>query len=383
MRIAVFTTTRAEFGILSSFLKAVENDPESELLLFVGGTHLKEKFGYTIDEIHSLGFEVTDTFDYLEEGSSSRTLVNSVSNCVKLIGDLFEKNEFDFTCVLGDRYELIPIVIASMLYQRPIVHWGGGDVTLGVIDEQVRHMITKAAHIHFPSCDMYASNIKQMGEEPWRVYNVGSLIVDTITKNPLMSYAEVCDSLQIDRNKDTVLLTYHPVTIESGFSPIEQMENIFEALLNFDFQVVVTAPNMEVGRDELMDVINTYTAVNRNFHYYDSLGIRRFHGLLSTCAFLIGNSSSGIYESPLFKKPSIDIGGRQAGRYKHKSVLETSYDRESIIKAIEKAISKSFNSSLSDMNYEFGQSNTPQKGLEVIKELSRRKDLLIKGFVSK
>lgn len=378
MRIAFFTTTRAEFGILSSFIKAVVNHPVIEYYLFVGGTHLKSEYGNTIDEIRDMGLQVTEEFDYVSEKDDTYSLVQSASRCNSLVGNIFTKYSFDFICILGDRYELVPIVFNAIMFRVPIIHWGGGETTSGVIDEQIRHMVTKASHIHFPACQAYADNIIMMGEEDWRVKNVGSLIVETILNTKRIPRNDLYEDLKLNLQDPVIIITYHPVTSDPNFSNFDQMKNIMEAINGLGFQVVITGPNLEVGREQLMRYIHEEVSENANAHFFNSLGIRRFHSLLAYSSFIIGNSSSGLFEAPLFKTPTINVGDRQEGRYKHPSVIDVNYDIESIKQGIRKAISPDFLESIKDMKYAFGDGNAAKIAIEMLLEIFDRKDIMIK-----
>ena len=179
---AFFTTSRAEFGLLSPLIYAMEKSETIVPLIFAGGSHLSDEYGRTIQEIKTLGFEIKDTFDFLTEKNDILSLAIGFSKAVEQIARIYDKHEFDFVCLLGDRYELLSVTAVAILYKRPIIHIHGGESTEGAMDEQIRHMITKAAHIHFASCAEYAENIRGMGEEAWRVYNTGALGVDNISQ---------------------------------------------------------------------------------------------------------------------------------------------------------------------------------------------------------
>ncbi len=379
MRIAFFTTTRAEFGIMSSFIKKIEEHHNFESLLFVGGTHLKKEYGNTIDEIKSLGLKITDTFDYLQEGNSSFSIAKSSGQCGIELAQIFDKYDFDIISILGDRYELIPITLTALLFNKPIIHWGGGEFTEGVIDNQIRHMVTKAANIHFVAAPQYADNIVSMGENPERVCVTGSPVIENFNKIVPIPKDELFANLGLVNNKAVVLLTYHPVTIELNTSPLQQIKNLFEALSHFDFQIIITAPNLESDRDIIMDYIDTEVKNNSDIHYFESLGIRRYHSLIPYCSFLIGNSSSGIFEAPYFKVPTINIGDRQKGRFMHDSIINTDYSVNSIIDGINKSLEDSFVSGLQNMNYAFGDGRASEIAINFLEKLVINERLIRKA----
>lgn len=377
-KVAVFTTTRAEFGILSPLIKKLINSQEISPLLFVGGAHLSKKFGNTIHEITNSGFRITDTFDYLFDQSDSFYLSKGLSRAMDKVSHIFQKYEFDFACVVGDRYELLSIVSNAILFKRAIIHIHGGERSEGAIDEQIRHMITKASHLHFVCCEEYASNVKKMGESQWRIFNVGALGIDNIVKSENVPMNNIFKILHLDPNKPTALLTYHPVTLEFNISPTEQIKNIFEVLSLFDLQVVVTAPNNEVDRDQIISIIKERVGQNTNYFYFDSLGTKNYHTLVSNCEFVMGNSSSGIIEVPFFKIPTVNIGDRQNGRVRHESVIDADYSIQSIKDAVKLVLSQEFKKNLENMSFKFGDGHAAERMVEIIKDIK-----IDQGFMRK
>jgi UDP-hydrolysing UDP-N-acetyl-D-glucosamine 2-epimerase len=369
-KIAVFTTTRADFGIFSALIREIEKSRDLDYLLFAGGSHVTPGSGKTIREIEDFNFKVTATFDYLLNEDSSASLSRAMGIAIFELADIFQNYEFDFTCVLGDRIELLQVVIASILYKKPIIHIHGGEKSEGVIDEQVRHMITRAAHIHFAACKTYASNIRKMGEPGWRIHNTGALAVDNINYYEKIQKQGLFQDLGLTMNKPTVLLTYHPVTLEFNISPVEQIKNIFSALENYDFQVVITSPNVELEREQIVSIIKEKAAGKENYHYFHSLGVIRYYSLVRNCLLVIGNSSSGIIEIPFFKIPTVNVGDRQKGRIRHASIIDTDYSVQSIVDGIEKALSPDFTGSLKDMEYRFGDGTAAKKMVEVIENVT-------------
>jgi len=376
-KIAIFTTTRAEFGIFTPLIKELNNDIEIEVLLFVGGTHLAIEHGKTINEI-SNQFSITSTFDYLLNEDNPYSLTKSLGVETLELANVFKNYNFDAVCILGDRYELLPIVQASIIFKKPIIHLHGGEKSEGAIDEQIRHMITKASHLHFVACDDYAQNIIKMGEEKFRVHNTGALAVDNMQNLKLKSKKELFQELGLNLDLKVVIMTYHPVTLESEISLQQQIKNIFEAIKSFNLQVMITAPNIDENREEILKIISEEVKNNEKYFYVESLGMKNFHNLMTFSEFIIGNSSSGIVETPFYKKPTINIGIRQNGRIKHKSIIDTEYSVKSIKKAIEKALSNDFNSEISEMKYKFGNGKVAKKMISIIKRTNFEENFLIK-----
>ena len=376
-KIGIFTTTRAEFGIFSALIRELECNSSIKYFLFVGGSHLVKEFGETINEIKNK-FNITKTFDFFLKEDSKYSLTKSLGIETVKLAKLFRNHDFEFCCVLGDRFELLPIVTTAIIYNKPIIHIHGGEESQGAIDEQIRHMITKAAHIHFVSCKEYAGNIRKMEEQEWRIFNEGALGIDNIVKNKKIPKSDLFKQLKLDKNKQTVLMTYHPVTLEYKISTLEQIKNVFNALSKFNFQIIVTGPNVDVDRDIIMSFINTQAKENKNIHYFDSLGVIRYHSLIPYCEFVIGNSSSGIVEVPFFRKLTINIGDRQKGRLRHPSIIDTEYNEESIISGINKALSKDFQESIKNMEYKFGDGHAAERIVKILKDIKIDEKLMRK-----
>lgn len=376
--IAVFTTTRAEFGILIPFIKKIAEESELNYLLFAGGTHLTIEHGSTIEEIKNEFNGVSSTFDYLLNEDTPFSLGKSAGICSLEIAHIFNFFKFDFIVVLGDRWELLPIIQNAILFKKPIIHLHGGERTEGLIDEQIRHMITKAAHLHFVSCQEHYDNVRNMGEEDWRIFNAGTLGIDNVVNNEKISKDKLFDELNLNKKKKTILLTYHPATLEYKLKSLEQLRNLFDAVERFDFQVVITAPNVEVERDKINTFIKKKVSENSNFRYVKSLGVIKYQSLIPDCEFVIGNSSSGIIEVPFFKVPTVNVGDRQKGRLRHKSVIDTGYSVDSIKNGIEKALSDNFRKQLKNMAYKFGDANAAQKMVDIIKSIEIDEKLMRK-----
>ena len=202
-------------------------------------------------------------------------------------------------------FEIIAIVNNAIIYNKPIIHLHGGEVTEGVIDNQIRNMITKASHLHFVVCEQYRNNIINMGEDKKRVFNFGSLAVDNIKTIKKISKKKLFYNLGLNINIPTILLTYHPVTLEKRISGLKQIQNIFKAIDNFDFQTLITAPGHEVGRSEIENFIKHKAKKNKKFIYVRSIGYKKLFNLMPHCQFMIGNSSSGIIEAPFLRVPTI------------------------------------------------------------------------------
>lgn len=337
-KIAVFTTSRAEYGILRPLIK------ELDCYVFAGGGHFKTGM-----------VECTESFDFFLNEDTPHSLCTSLGIEHIELADIFNDYDFDMTCVLGDRYELLPIVTTSTLFGVPIVHIHGGETTYGAIDNQVRNMITKASHVHFTSCEEYKKNVEALGEK--NVYNVGALSVDAIKGARKIPKEKLFNDLGLDKDRDTILLVYHPSALEQ-----ESWHHMDSILSWFDFQIVSIAPGMDVGRDAIVKSLKGYC-------FFESFTSDRYFSLLPHCKLIIGNSSSGVIEAPYFKVPTVNIGDRQKGRVRHKSVIDTDYSTVNITTAISKAMSRKFGESLQTLKYKFGNGGTAKKIVQVLESI--------------
>ena len=380
-KIGIFTTTRAEFGILYPLISFLDKSNYFDIKLFVGGTHLSKEYGETISEIYDLGLKPADTFDYLLNKNNSASLSKSLGIATIESSHIFSKHDFDYVCVLGDRYELLSIVSNAILFRKPIIHIGGGEATEGSIDEQIRHMITKAAHIHFTTTNNYREKIIMMGESEWRVHNSGAPSIDTIKFMDRKSKVEVFKELDLDIKQKTAMFTYHPVTLEFSINVQDQIKNIFTAINKFDLQLMITSPNIEVDRDEIVALIKKEVSLNENYYFIESLGFQRYHNFLPYCDLMIGNSSSGILEAPYYRVPTINIGKRQDGRIRHSSIIDTDYSSNSIGEGIKKGLSSSMKGKLQNMEYKFGDGSASQIIHDVLIKELKNKSLMHKQLI--
>jgi len=375
--LGIFTTSRSDYGILSNLLSAIDNDKHIQYKLFVGGSHLTIKQGLTINEIQKKN-KITRVFDFLINTNSEYSLNQSLAISTFQLNEIFISEFFDLVCILGDRIELLPIVQTAVIFRKPIIHIHGGEVTEGAIDNQVRHMITKSSHLHFVACTEYYQNVRKMGESDWRIFNTGALGIDGIVKNRKIDKKTLFKQLNLDINQQTIILTYHPVSLEYKIKTINQVENLFNALDNYDFQVVITAPCIEIDSDKIVNYIFSQIKKNKNYHYIKSLGTLKYYNLISHCKFVIGNSSSGIIEAPFFRIPTVNIGDRQKGRIRHSSIIDTDYSTESIQKGIDKAISEDYRKCIKKMTCKFGDGRAAEKMLNIIKDIEINEKLMRK-----
>lgn len=335
-KIAVLTATRAEYGILRPLIERIYADKDLELSLLVTGTHLAAEFGNTCQEILDDGFPIAVKIPILETGDSAAAVSKTMANALGAFGGYFEENRADMLIVLGDRYETIAVCLAAMNARMPIAHLHGGEITEGAVDDVIRHAITKLSYLHFPSTQAYARRIIQLGESPDRVFPVGALGVENIRKVPLLSREELETSIGFSLEDSYAVVTFHPVTLEDA-SARSQFQALLDTLSDFDMRYIITKANADAGGRIINQMIDQYALTHENVYAVASLGMRRYLSAVKYSAMVIGNSSSGIIETPSFQVPTVDIGDRQRGRTAAASVIHCTTNREEIRRAIEEA----------------------------------------------
>ena len=369
-KIFMFTSTRADYGLQRWMIKRMQICTKFDTYLIVGGAHLLEKYGYTINEISKDNIKNIIQLPFLNELTDKFSLVSSVGDGLKRISRIFFTYKPDYIILLGDRYELFIGAIAALLYNSIIIHIAGGEITKGALDEQVRHAITKMAHIHMPSTELYAENISKMGEEDWRIHIVGAPGLENIKKSKLYTKEKILKLTGVDTNKNTIICTYHPVTLEGENSIRWQIKNLWGALSKFDLQIVFTRPNAEVGSDEIVNMIKKFVDNNPKAYFFDSLGSKLYLSFLKYAKAVVGNSSSGIIEAPSFLIPTVNIGNRQEGRLRTENVIQTGYSVNEIYKGIEKALyDAEFLTKIENIKNPYGDGEASKYVVEAMKEI--------------
>lgn len=338
-RIAVVTATRAEYGLLSGLIAELRSQESDAfcVCLIVTGTHLSEQYGHTIDEIRADDNRIDFSIPIPVASRSEVDISNNQAATLIAFTGLFAREHFDAVVLLGDRYETLAIAIAAGNTHTPIFHLCGGDTTEGALDEWIRHSITKISYLHFPTNEQSRQRVIQMGEDPSRVYNYGSTSIDNILTAADMSKQEALRSIGLEECR-YVLCTYHPVTMEQGGVKV-QMQNFLEAIREFpELQFIVTKSNADQGGAEINAILDAADRELGQIHVYPSLGIRRYLSLMRYAELVLGNSSSGIIETPAFHIPTVNIGDRQKGRLQVASILNCTPDAVSIASAIRTAM---------------------------------------------
>jgi len=334
-KIAFCTGTRAEYGLLKPLMELVLHDPDLEFELYVTGMHLSLEFGHTIDEILQDKIPVTEKVEILVSGDTPSAISKSMGLAMIGFGDVFARRKPDMLVLLGDRFEAFCAAAAATVARVPIAHLHGGELTLGAIDDAFRHSITKMSSLHFTSTEEYRHRVIQMGEEPSRVFNVGALGVENILKLPLMTLKELEKSLGVRFKTPYALVTYHPATLDD-MDPENQILELLNALDSFPgLFLVFTKANADAGGRVINKLIDDYVSKNmERAVVFSNMGQIQYLSAMKFASMVIGNSSSGIIEAPSFGVPTVNIGKRQAGRVKAKSVFDCAVETKSIRKAI-------------------------------------------------
>lgn len=380
-KVCVVTGTRAEYHLLYPLMKAISKDKDLELLLAVTGAHLSSKYGNTYQDIEKDGFHIDAKIPILEKDDKPKDINTAMSHAIVGFSEYFGKEKPDIIVLLGDRYELLSAAIAAMNYRLPIAHLHGGETTEGAIDECIRHAISKMSYLHFTSCEAYRRRVIQLGESPERVFNVGAIGLENIKQQQLLSLEELSNSLNFSLDRPFAVVTFHPVTLEEGTAE-EEFTQLLEALDCFpELKMIFTKANADSGGLLINQMIDRYAKKNADRCVaVFSLGMVRYLTALHYAAVVIGNSSSGIIETPSFKVPTVNIGDRQKGRIQAKNILNCKPEKEEIRFMIEKALSYEFKQDVKDTESPYGDGVVSEKILLHIKEALERGIELKKSF---
>ena len=345
-KICVITTTRAEYGLLQPLMREIEQDDALILQLIVSGTHLSQEHGETFKEIEK-DFNINAKVPFSCNEDTKEQISCAMAKLQCEMTQTLTKLQPDIVVILGDRYEILSCALAAFMLQIPLAHIHGGEITEGAIDDSIRHSITKLSALHFTSTEVYRQRVIQLGEEPQRVFNVGSLGVENIKNMQLLSKEAFEKSINFRLGKKNLLVTFHPQTL-SKLTPQEQFQNILDALDIFENTTIIfTKANADAGGKIINKMIDEYVQTNKQRCVaFASLGQLRYFSAIKYVDAVVGNSSSGILEVPSFHKSTINIGERQKGRVQADSVINCTIETRSIIIAIEKVYDKKWQRTL-------------------------------------
>jgi UDP-N-acetylglucosamine 2-epimerase (non-hydrolysing)/GDP/UDP-N,N'-diacetylbacillosamine 2-epimerase (hydrolysing) len=376
-KIAVVTTSRADYSHLYWVLVELSRRSNMEIALIAMGPHLSAEFGNTWEDIVRDGFAPAMTIECLLSSDSDVGMAKTIGVATLGLADYLGKLRPDLILLIADRYEMLAPASVALALRIPIAHIEGGDVSLGAIDEAVRNAITKLSHIHLTTMESARQRVISMGEEPWRVHVVGSPSLDHLTKAALLSREEVEGRLAISLQEETIAIIYHPVTLSRD--TLCEMDELLAALAGLPQNLLFISPNSDAGSRELLERVAAFAAGRPNVRFITSIDHRTYLSLLQFLAVLAGNSSSGIMEAASFKLPVVNVGIRQKGRERGSNVLDCAADRAAIRSAIDKARSGAFRASLSNLKNPYGDGHAGERIADILSSADLSEALLEKA----
>lgn len=370
-KICVVTGTRAEYGLLYWLMKEIQEEPALLLQVIATGMHLSTEFGLTYRTIEEDGFTLNAKVEMLLSSDTPVGIAKSIGLGVIGFADALERLKPDIMVVLGDRYEILAAVQAALVARIPVAHIHGGETTEGAIDESIRHAVTKMSQLHFVAAEPYRKRVIQLGEHPDTVFNVGAVGIENIKRLQLLERAQLEESIHFALGHTCFLVTYHPATLGS-IEPGTAMQALLDALDHFpQAQIILTKPNSDTDGRIISQMIDSYALRNEGrVAVFTSMGQVRYLSALQLASAVIGNSSSGIIEAPACHIPTVNIGDRQSGRLKSDSIIDCLEQTDSIVAAISKSLSPSFQESVKKSVSLYGSGESARQIKEHLKQTS-------------
>lgn len=368
-KICVVTGSRADYGLLRFVMQGIKGDADLVLQVVATGMHLSSTFGLTYRDIEADGFNIDAKVENLSSSDTPVGIAESMGKGLIGCAEAFSRLQPDLIVVLGDRFEIFAATAAALVAKIPVAHLHGGETTAGAFDEAFRHSITKMSHLHFVAAKEYRQRVIQLGEDPKNVFLVGGLGVDAVKSVNLLSKEELESSLGIKFQSKSLLVTFHPVTLEDETSEVH-MKELLSALSNLsDTTLIFTMPNADTGGLVLIKMIEQFVKLHHNAHSFISLGQQRYLSCIAHVDGVVGNSSSGLTEVPSFKKGTINIGSRQLGRLQALSVINCEPKEEHIKSALTKLFSHKFKSSLATTSNPYGEGGASDLVVNVLRDI--------------
>ncbi len=368
-KIAVFTGTRAEYGLLFWLMKAINKNPALELQIIVSGAHLSPQFGETWKQIEEDGFTIAAKVDLQLTGDTPLAITHALARGVAGCGEALAQLNPDILVVLGDRYEALAAAQAAMIARIPIAHIHGGESTEGAIDEAIRHAITKMAHLHFVAAEVFRTRVIQLGETPEHVWVVGAAGLDNIAALPVIPKEELEKIVGLTLAPPLFLLTYHPETLHHA-DPMDSLTHVLAALNEQNGTIVITGTNADTGGTEIRRALQAFAAQQpANVAYVENLGASRYLSLMRCADVVIGNSSSGLLEAPAIGTPSINIGDRQRGRPLAPSVITCAHDKEALRAALSQALADTHKKIAAKRQTPYGTAGAAERMAKILASL--------------
>tara|TARA_Y100000588_G_scaffold78741_1_gene82303 strand:+ start:16542 stop:17699 length:1158 start_codon:yes stop_codon:yes gene_type:complete len=378
-QIAIVTVSRSDYSIYLPVLKLMHSDPLLSLNVIVGGTHLSPHFGSSAESIEQDGFNISARVDTLTDSESPQSITRSMGLAINGFASAYSVIKPDMLVLVGDRFEMHSAASAAVPFNIPISHIHGGEITEGAIDDALRHSITKLSHLHFVSTESHAKRVLQMGEEPWRVTLCGAPSLDNLYKLPLLNKSQILERFGISMDPAPLLITYHPVTLQHDDTE-EQTIELLSAIEQSKLPTLFTIPNVDIKGSIISTMIQAYTDSHNNSHMIPNFGTEGYFSVMSHCAAMVGNSSSGIIEAASLKIPVVNVGTRQQGRTRGANVIDVDCNREAILSGIRYGVSELFRSTLSDIANPYGDGSAAEIVVDKIKNAPPHAILIRKKF---
>jgi len=378
-KITVFTGARSEYGPLKPLLTAFREDPDFEMELIVAAGHLSSLQGNTISEIEKDGFPIGARINNLvEENDASAVSISNGKLQIELANYL-DKNKPDLLVVLGDRSELIAVVSSALFQSIPVVHLSGGEITEGATDNQIRHAVTKMSHLHFPSTEIYAENIRKMGEEDWRICVAGEPGLDDVLHLSIPTEKEFRSHYEIPENIPFILSTFHSETINQSIDKTFITDLIANLCSSTKAHLLFTAANTDVGGIEINETLLEISKTNPRVSFVESLGKTNYYAAQHYASLMLGNSSSGLIEAQSFQIPVVNVGSRQQGRLRNPNSVDVAVDVQKVIEAVQFVSSEAFKQEYIGKANLFGDGKASERILHFLKSVDWEKLLLKKS----
>ena len=379
-RIGVVTVSRSDYGHLRPVLEALRRAPDLELLLLVAGMHLASEFGLTVRDIEADGFPISARVEMLGGDDTPEAVAAATGRGVAGFGEVFARIRPDVVVVLGDRFEMLAAAVAALPFALPVAHIHGGELSEGAMDNQIRHAITKLAHLHFASAEPHARRIAAMGEEPWRIHSVGAPGLDRLATTEPLSRAALARELRLPEAGPWLLVTFHPVTLEYR-DTAAHIDELLAAIEKTDGFIVITYPNADTSGRLIIERIEEFAGRHsRRCRLAKSLGERPYLSLLRHADLMIGNSSSGLIEAPSFGLPVVNVGSRQRGRLRGANVIDLEPSREDILRGIEAAQAPAFRARARAAANPYGDGHAAPRIVDVLRSVPIDARLVQKRF---
>jgi UDP-N-acetylglucosamine 2-epimerase (non-hydrolysing)/GDP/UDP-N,N'-diacetylbacillosamine 2-epimerase (hydrolysing) len=375
-KIAVVTSSRADYSHLYWPLRALGEHPDVDLKLIVMGAHLSAEFGLTVAEIEKDGFTIDGRIECLLSSDTDVGMAKTIGVATLSLADLLSGMRPEILLLIADRYEMLAPASVALALRIPVAHIEGGEISEGAIDDAVRNALTKMSHVHFTSTEGARARVIAMGEEGWRVHRAGAPSLDHLVKRQLYAREELETRLGVNLGKQALLVAYHPVTLLEDTTA--EADALFEALAATEGQILFCYPNSDAGSRELIRRSREFVASREDGQIFTNLDALTYWSLLAQVEVLLGNSSSGIMETASFALPTVNVGMRQKGRERAANVIDAAPKAEEILTAIVRARSREFRESLKGMSNPYGDGHASERIVDALTSVPLGRELLIK-----